>query len=118
MFTVFFAFYSPRRFFYDARRVTFRRFLNKMTLTNYTSEIFMKLNDITVGQTAFVCSLEQNGAMRRRLLDLGFTENAAVRCIGRSPFGDPSAFLVRGAVIALRSADAATVSVRTDELWS
>ncbi len=75
----------------------------------------MKLNDITVGQTAFVCSLDRAGAMRRRLLDLGFTENAAVRCVGKSPFGDPSAFLVRGAVIALRSSDAATVSVRTDD---
>lgn len=75
----------------------------------------MKLNDITVGQTAFVCSLDRAGAMRRRLLDLGFTEKAAVRCVGKSPFGDPSAFLVRGAVIALRSSDAATVSVRTDD---
>ncbi len=74
----------------------------------------MNLNDINVGQTALVCSLDRVGSIRRRLLDLGFTENTAVTCVGRSPFGDPSAFLVRGAVIALRSCDAASITVRPD----
>ena len=50
--------------------------------------------------------------MRRRLLDIGLVENTEVECLGRSPAGDPSAFLIRGAVIALRSADCAQILVR------
>jgi len=43
--------------------------------------------------------------MRRRLLDIGLIENTDVECLGRSPGGDPTAFLIRGAVIAIRSED-------------
>ena len=43
--------------------------------------------------------------MRRRLLDIGLIENTDVECLGRSPAGDPSAYLIRGAVIAIRAAD-------------
>jgi Fe2+ transport system protein A len=43
--------------------------------------------------------------MRRRLLDIGLIENTCVECLGRSPCGDPAAYLIRGAVIALRSED-------------
>ena len=43
--------------------------------------------------------------IRRRLLDMGLIRNTVVQCLGRSPGGDPSAFLIRGAVIAIRAAD-------------
>ena len=43
--------------------------------------------------------------MRRRLQDIGLVKNTCVRCLGRSPGGDPSAYLIRGAVIAIRAAD-------------
>jgi ferrous iron transport protein A len=43
--------------------------------------------------------------MRRRLLDIGLIENTRVECLGRSPGGDPAAFLIRGAVIAVRDQD-------------
>ena len=49
--------------------------------------------------------------MRRRLLDIGLVENTEVACLGRSPSGDPSAYLIRGAVIAIRSVDCATIIV-------
>lgn len=63
------------------------------------------LNDINPGQTAIVTSLKAAGSMRRRLLDIGLIENTRVECIGKSPCGDPKAFLIRGAVIAIRSED-------------
>lgn len=49
--------------------------------------------------------LRSTGSMRRRLLDIGLINNTRVECLGRSPGGDPSAFLIRGAVIAIRSED-------------
>lgn len=63
------------------------------------------LSDIKPGQHATVSSLQSTGSMRRRLLDIGLIENTEVECVGRSPGGDPTAFLIRGAVIAIRSED-------------
>ena len=63
------------------------------------------LNEINPGQKAVVRELRSTGSMRRRLLDIGLIKNTRVECIGRSPGGDPSAFLIRGAVIAIRSED-------------
>ena len=71
----------------------------------------MGLNELSPGQRCTVVRLTHTGALRRRLLDLGFVAETAVECLGRSPGGDPTAFLVRGAVIALRSADAARILV-------
>ncbi len=63
------------------------------------------LNELRPGQHAVVSALRTTGSMRRRLLDMGLVENTDVECLGRSPGGDPSAFLIRGAVIAIRSED-------------
>ena len=70
------------------------------------------LNDIAPGQHAGVSRLQSTGSMRRRLLDIGLVENTDVECLGRSPGGDPSAFLIRGAVIAIRSEDCADILIR------
>ncbi|WMI82140.1 FeoA family protein [Anaerotignum sp. MB30-C6] len=69
------------------------------------------LNDINPGEHAIVNTLLSTGSMRRRLLDIGLVENTNVECLGRSPGGDPSAFLIRGAVIAIRSEDCKNVIV-------
>ncbi len=71
----------------------------------------MKLNDMRPGQVARVSSVGELCSLARRLHDLGFNENAAVECVGVSPFGDPAAYLICGAVIALRAADAADIEV-------
>ena len=62
------------------------------------------LNDLQPGQQAIVQELRSTGSIRRRLLDMGLIRNTVVQCLGRSPGGDPSAFLIRGAVIAIRAA--------------
>ncbi len=63
------------------------------------------MNELNVGESAVVKRLLIHGSMRRRLLDIGLVEGTRVECIGRSPSGDPSAYLIRGAVIAIRSED-------------
>lgn len=71
------------------------------------------LNSLRVGQSARVSHIEAEPAMRRRLLDIGLIKDTAVECLGRSPGGDPAAFLVRGAVIAIRSEDCKDILIRT-----
>ena len=63
------------------------------------------------GTSATVRKLLNEGGMRRRLQDIGLILGTEVECLGASPLGDPAAYLVRGAVIALRAQDAASVLI-------
>jgi len=63
------------------------------------------LNDLAVGNSGRIAGLAMGGSMRRRLLDLGLIAGTPVECVGQSPGGDPRAYLIRGAVIAIRRAD-------------
>ena len=68
-----------------------------------------RLCELRPGERAVICAVTAAEPMRRRLTDLGFTRGTCVRCVGRSPFTDPKAFEVRGAVIALRNKDSRTI---------
>lgn len=63
-----------------------------------------------IGEDARVESLLQSN-IRERLKVLGLVPGAAVTPLHRSPLGDPTAYRIWGAVIALRDADASTVLV-------
>lgn len=63
------------------------------------------LSSISPGEAAVIAEILTEGSMRRRLLDIGLIPGTRIECIGKSPFGDPKAFLIRGAVIAIRSED-------------
>ena len=67
--------------------------------------------DIKPGQRARVAQLNAKGSMRRRLLDIGLVNGTLVECLGESPGGDPRAYLIRGAVIAIRSRDCRDILV-------
>lgn len=67
------------------------------------------LQSLQPGESGRVRELRMGGSMRRRLLDIGLVRDTSVKCLGRSPGGDPSAYLIRGAVIALRAEDSAGV---------
>lgn len=71
-----------------------------------------RLCDLAPGQRGVVRELETAGPMRRRLLDIGLVGGTPVECLGRSPGGDPAAYLIRGAVIAIRREDCAGVVLR------
>ncbi len=71
----------------------------------------MPLNCVAEGQTVRVDELLATGSLRRRLLDIGLVEGTDVSCLQRSPAGDPVAYLIRGAVIAIRSEDSANILV-------
>lgn len=69
------------------------------------------LYELKNGQKAKVKSLVTTGSMRRRLQDIGLIEGTEVECLQKSPGGDPIAYLIRGAVIALRSEDSSGILV-------
>ena len=69
------------------------------------------LHQLKIGQTATVVKLHHKGSMRRRLQDMGLVEHSTVKCVGKSPFGDPRAYLISDAVIALRRRDAAYIEI-------
>ena len=64
------------------------------------------------GQTATVTGIELTGSMRRRLQDIGIIEGTNIKCLQKSPAGDPIAYLIRGAAIALRIEDSSGILVR------
>ena len=76
--------------------------------------IVKALSDLSDGEKGRIEEILLGGEMRRRLLDMGLTANTEVECVGRSPLGDPAAYLVRGAVIAIR--DDAAGKIRVSEV--
>ena len=72
------------------------------------------LYEICPGQRAKVRNVNAPASLRQRLLDLGLVPDTVIECVGRSPGGDPSAYLIRGAVIALRRKDCGAITVWPD----
>ncbi len=75
-------------------------------------EIEKKLSNVKVGEKVIVCNINSSEKISRRLFDIGIIKNTVIECVGKSPLGDPSAYLIRGAVIALRSEDSENIIVR------
>jgi ferrous iron transport protein A len=73
---------------------------------------YKTLDNILPGESARVVKLGSREGIRRRLQDIGLIEDTRVECVGQSPSGNPLAFLIRGAVIALRRDDCADILVR------
>ena len=65
----------------------------------------MTLNELKLNETAFIKELSCSAAVKRRLLDLGLIEGTKITPIFVSPSGDPTAFEIRGSVIAIRIED-------------
>ncbi len=75
-------------------------------------EVSIPLKELNVGKKAKVLSLSFDGSARRRILDLGVIEGTEIASLYKSPSGNPVAYLIRGAVIALRSDIASGIMVR------
>ena len=71
------------------------------------------LSQLKVGEHAVITELAgENDMMKLRLEDIGFVEGTEVVCLMHSPLKDPTAYLIRGSVIALRREDAEKVCAR------
>ena len=69
------------------------------------------LKDARVGQTVTVVKLHGEGAVRRRIMDMGITKNVEVYIRKVAPLGDPFELNVRGYALSLRKADAEMVEI-------
>lgn len=74
----------------------------------------LTLSALREGESAYVTEVEARPAMERRLADLGLVRGTRVTCVASSPAGDPCAYLIRGALIALRRVDADGIQLERD----
>ena len=69
------------------------------------------LREVPVGATAKVVKLYGEGAVKRRIMDMGITRGTQVYVRKVAPLGDPIEVTVRGYELSLRKADAAMIEV-------
>ena len=69
------------------------------------------LKDAKVGQTVVVIKLHGEGAIRRRIMDMGITKNVEIFIRKVAPLGDPFELSVRGYELSLRKADAEMIEI-------
>ena len=70
------------------------------------------LREVPVGETATVVKLHGEGAVRRRIMDMGITRRTAVYVRKVAPLGDPIEVTVRNYELSIRKADAEMIEVK------
>jgi len=71
----------------------------------------MTLKDLKPGQSAVVKKLIGEGAVKRRIMDMGLTKGAEIFVRKVAPLGDPLEITVRGYELSVRKADAGMIEV-------
>lgn len=71
----------------------------------------MTLDQLPIGQTAVITGVGGQGALRRRLLDMGLTPKTAVTIRKTAPMGDPIELRLRSYALTIRLDDAKTITV-------
>ena len=71
----------------------------------------MTLKEAKIGQTVKVKKLDGEGAVKRRIMDMGITKGVEVHVRKVAPLGDPVEVTVRGYELSLRKADAEMIEV-------
>ena len=69
------------------------------------------LREASIGDTVKVVKLHGEGAVKRRIMDMGITKGTEIYVRKAAPFGDPIEVTVRGYELSLRKADAEMIEV-------
>ena len=69
------------------------------------------LKDVKIGSTSRVVKLHGEGAVRRRIMDMGVTKGVEIYVRKAAPLGDPIEIMLRGYELSLRKADAEMIEV-------
>ena len=69
------------------------------------------LRDVNIGETATVVKLHGEGAVKRRIMDMGITRHTSVYVRKVAPLGDPIEVTVRNYELSIRKADAEMIEV-------
>ena len=75
------------------------------------SKLMKTLRDAQIGDTVKVVKLHGEGAIKRRIMDMGITKGVEVHVRKVAPLGDPIEVTVRGYELSLRKADADMIEV-------
>ena len=70
------------------------------------------LRDAKIGETVTVVKIHGEGAVKRRIMDMGITKNVQIYVRKVAPLGDPVELTVRGYELSLRKADAEIIEVK------
>lgn len=75
------------------------------------SENKTTLAQLPIGTEAKVLSIQENGAISRRLMEMGVVPGVSIRVVKTAPFGDPIEIRIRNYNLALRRSEAQSISV-------
>lgn len=82
-------------------------------LAEERKEILMQtLREVSCGNTVTVVKLHGEGAVKRRIMDMGITKGTSIYVRKVAPLGDPVEVTVRGYELSLRKADAEMIEVK------
>lgn len=87
-------------------------FVNKKTAS---SESWTSLDQLKAGETGIVVAIHGQGAVKRRLMDMGLTRNVKIVIRKLAPLGDPIELTVRGYELTLRKSEAELILVQREE---
>ncbi|NLT97213.1 MAG: ferrous iron transport protein A [Christensenellaceae bacterium] len=73
----------------------------------------MTLKEAAIGQSVKVLKLKGEGAVKRRIMDMGITKGTQIKVRKVAPLGDPIEITVRGYELSVRKADAENIIVET-----
>ena len=69
------------------------------------------LKDVKIGETVRVTKVGGEGAIKRRIMDMGITKGVTIKVMKMAPLGDPIEITVRGYELTLRKADCQNIEV-------
>ena len=69
------------------------------------------LKDVKIGETVRVTKVGGEGALKRRIMDMGITKGVSIKVMKVAPLGDPVEITVRGYELTLRKADCQNIEV-------
>ena len=74
----------------------------------------MKIVSLKTGESGIIEKVDGQGAMRKRLLDMGLTPNTRITLYKRAPMGDPVELIVRGYHLTLRVSETENITLKED----
>ena len=62
----------------------------------------INLKNLSIGDEVIIKNVLADGEIKKRLYDLGFIKGSKIKCILKSPLNNPTAYFIKGTIIALR----------------
>ena len=72
------------------------------------------LKEAHIGETVRVVKIHGEGAVKRRIMDMGITKGVEIRIVKTAPLGDPVEIKVRGYELSLRKADSEIIEIEQE----